>query len=79
VAAEVRAVERSTGRLPADLAEILPRVGPAPRGCRPTDGGYRPSPEAGTFQFIILDSDGLIDSSWWRFDGRTGEWSWFCD
>ncbi len=72
-AAEVRAAEKSTGRLPADLTEILPRIGPAPPLCVSADGGYRPSPGSGTFQFSFPDDSGLF-GSWWIYDGRTGEW-----
>jgi hypothetical protein len=76
--AEVRSVEKSTGRLPADLAEILPRIGPAPRRCGSDSAGYKASAETGAFQFSFQESGGL-NFSWWIYDGRRGEWSYVVD
>lgn len=77
-AAEVRSVERSTGRIPAELTEILPRIGPAPRKCPSADGGYRAWPEKGSFQFSFPESGGLM-FSYWIYDGRSGEWTYVAD
>jgi len=77
-AAEVRAVEVATGRLPADLQEILPRIGPAPRPAFGPEGGYRPSAEPGSFQFQVKDESATF-YGWWIYDGKSAVWSYVSD
>jgi len=71
-AAEVLAVERSSGHLPGALGGILERVGPPPRFL-PPDGGYDGSLPGGAFEFR-LDDPSSSPLSWLVYDGRSGAW-----